>query len=133
MASIRLSARKVTFRRKVRAQRRPISISLGKVLYEISMGKDRLDFPELDTGLSDRPDQESLLHLNQVLIKACANDPRRRYHSAAAMNSDLAAIDDSQARPSGNKHIAFAIVAVFSPPPYRCVCIYPLPHSRIAN
>ena len=86
--------------------------SLGKVLYEISTGKDRLDFPELDTGLSDRPDQESLLHLNQVLIKACANDPRRRYHSAAAMNSDLAAIDDSQARPSGNKHIAFAIVAV---------------------
>ena len=28
------------------------------------------------------------------------------------MNSDLVAIDDSQARPSGNKHIAFAIVAV---------------------
>ncbi len=28
------------------------------------------------------------------------------------MNSDLAAIDDGQARPGSNKHIAFAIVAV---------------------
>jgi formylglycine-generating enzyme required for sulfatase activity/serine/threonine protein kinase len=86
--------------------------SLGKVLYEISTGKDRLDFPELDTGLSDRPDQERLLQLNQVLIKACANDPRRRYDSATAMNADLAAIDAKHPEPAGRKHGVFVIAAV---------------------
>ena len=86
--------------------------SLGKVLYEISTGKDRLDFPELDTGLSDRPDQESLLQLNEVLIKACANDPRRRYRSAAAMNTDLGAIDGAHERPARSKRGLFAIAAV---------------------
>ncbi len=83
--------------------------SLGKVLYEISTGKDRLDFPELDTGLSDRPDQESLLQLNDVLIKACANDRRRRYRSAAEMNTDLAAIDAGQPRPRPDKRRTLAI------------------------
>src|SRR4029079_15675018 len=57
--------------------------SLGKVLYEISTGKDRLDFPEIDSQLSERPDKERLLELNGVLVKACANDPRKRYESAA--------------------------------------------------
>jgi hypothetical protein len=86
--------------------------SLGKVLYEISTGKDRLDFPELDSGLSDRPDQERLLQLNEVLIKACANNVRRRYRSAAAMNTDLAAIDAKQPRLHGSRRSTFAIAAV---------------------
>ena len=67
--------------------------SVGRVLYEISTGKDRLDFPELDSQLSERADKEQLLHLNEVLMKACANDPRRRYESAGAMRDDLAALD----------------------------------------
>src|SRR5207247_7419539 len=37
--------------------------SLGKVIYEISTGKDRLDFPEIDSRLSARPDREALLRL----------------------------------------------------------------------
>src|SRR5438876_9840966 len=41
--------------------------SLGKVLYEISMGKDRFDFPEVDSQLSERSDKERLLQLNDVL------------------------------------------------------------------
>ena len=32
--------------------------SLGKLLYEICTGKDRLDFPEIDSQLSTRPDRE---------------------------------------------------------------------------
>ena len=32
--------------------------SLGKLLYEVSTGKDRLDFPEIDSRLSARPDRE---------------------------------------------------------------------------
>jgi serine/threonine protein kinase len=63
--------------------------SLGKVLYEVSTGKDRLDFPELDSRLTGRADKQELLRLNDVLINACAGDPRRRYSSAASMHEDL--------------------------------------------
>src|ERR1700737_893595 len=58
--------------------------SLGKLLYEISTGKDRLDFPEIDSRLSTRPDKEELSQLNDVLVKAWANDPKERYASAGA-------------------------------------------------
>src|SRR5207237_9323619 len=71
--------------------------SLGKVLYEISTGKDRLDFPELDSQLSERPDRECALRLNDVLVKACANEPRHRYSTAAAMHTDLVLVQVGQA------------------------------------
>src|SRR5215470_1414584 len=67
--------------------------SLGKLLYETCTGKDRLDFPEVDSQLSARTDRERLLQLNDVLVKACANDPNKRYHSAAEMHRDLAALE----------------------------------------
>ena len=64
--------------------------SLGKVLYEVSTGKDRLDFPELDSRLTGRGGQEEdLLRLNDVLINACSGDLRLRYPSAGAMHDDL--------------------------------------------
>ena len=66
--------------------------SLGKLLYEVSTGKDRLDFPELDSRFSARPDQKELSNLNEVLVKACANDPKKRYASAIAMHKDLEAL-----------------------------------------
>jgi len=64
--------------------------SLGKVLYEISTGHDRMDFPELPTFVDDAGEKEHLLELNQVFLKACQNDPRRRYQSAREMSADLA-------------------------------------------
>jgi eukaryotic-like serine/threonine-protein kinase len=67
--------------------------SLGKLLYETCTGKDRLDFPEIDSQLSQRPDREQLLQLNNVLVKACANDPKKRYESAAEMHRDLQALE----------------------------------------
>lgn len=66
--------------------------SLGKLLYEVSTGKDRLEFPEIDSQLTARPDRQDLLRLNQVLLKACANKPEDRYRSAAEMHEDLAAL-----------------------------------------
>src|SRR5207247_8361475 len=66
--------------------------SLRKLLYRTCTGKDRLDFPEVDSQLSTRPDRERLLQLNDVLLKACANDPNKRYHSAAEMHRDLTAL-----------------------------------------
>lgn len=85
--------------------------SLGKLLYETCTGKDRLDFPEIDSELSTRPDREQLLQLNQVLVKACANDSKERYGSAAAMHRDLAAL--KRGRPpkrSGAKMLTAAML-----------------------
>jgi WD40 repeat protein len=64
--------------------------SLGKVLYEMSTGQDRLDFPELPTFLGDAGEKEGLLELNLVFLKACQNDPRKRYRTAQEMSADLA-------------------------------------------
>ncbi|PYJ85408.1 MAG: hypothetical protein DME22_09275 [Verrucomicrobia bacterium] len=63
--------------------------SLGKVLYEIAIGKDRQDFPQLPPDLQTQPDHTGLLELNEILLKACHHDPRQRYTNAAAMQGDL--------------------------------------------
>jgi WD40 repeat protein len=63
--------------------------SLGKVLYEISSGKDRQAFPEPPTRLAELPDQPGLLELDEVIHRACENDPRRRYQSAGQLSDDL--------------------------------------------
>jgi serine/threonine protein kinase len=63
--------------------------SLGKVLYEVSMGKDRLDFPEPATALEELPDRDELLELNSILLKACQPDRRQRYPSADEMHAEL--------------------------------------------
>jgi serine/threonine protein kinase/formylglycine-generating enzyme required for sulfatase activity len=70
--------------------------SLGKVIYEIAMGKDRLDFPEVNSRLFELPDKERLLQLNEVLLRACANDPVERYASAEEMHDDLARLRAGQ-------------------------------------
>lgn len=84
--------------------------SLGKVLYEVSTGKDRLDFPELDSKLSEREDKDQVLQLNGVLIKACANEPPRRYSSARRMHDDLAAL--ARGEPLKKPRAKFALVAL---------------------
>jgi type 1 glutamine amidotransferase len=66
--------------------------SLGKVLYEMSTGRDRMDFPELPTDLDDQADREALLELNAVIARACARSPKDRYRSARHMFEDLACL-----------------------------------------
>src|SRR5205814_8646429 len=63
--------------------------SLGKVLYEIATGKDRQSFPEPPTLLEEFADRERFLELNEVIIRACETDVRKRYASAEAMHSEL--------------------------------------------
>ena len=63
--------------------------SLGKVLYEISTGEDREDFPNLPPDLLAQDGAAELLELNEVVVKACAHDPRLRYASAEALHADL--------------------------------------------
>ena len=70
--------------------------SLGKVLYEIAMGKDRMDFPAVNSGLADLPDKGMLLKLNCVFLRACANDPANRYTNAEEMHEDLLRLRDGR-------------------------------------
>jgi WD40 repeat protein/serine/threonine protein kinase len=62
--------------------------SLGKVLYEISTGNDRTDFPRLPTDLAEAK-EKTFIEFNEVLVKACHADVRRRYRTAKEMQGDL--------------------------------------------
>lgn len=63
--------------------------SLGKVLYEISTGRDRREFPKLPEDFEKLPDKRALLELNEVTARACDPALPRRYASAQAMHDDL--------------------------------------------
>src|SRR5205814_6814754 len=64
--------------------------SLGKVLYEMGTGRDRQDFPQLPADLREFSDPGAFVEFNEILLKACESDPRRRYQSACQMHKDLA-------------------------------------------
>jgi WD40 repeat protein len=62
---------------------------LGKLLYELATGRDRLEFPQLPEDISVSTDSESLLELNEVVTRACAPDPADRYTAATEMQAEL--------------------------------------------
>lgn len=63
--------------------------SLGRVLYEISLGQSQEQFPELPTRLRDLPDAAGLMSLNAVVLKACDPQPGKRFRSAAELRTAL--------------------------------------------
>jgi class 3 adenylate cyclase/tetratricopeptide (TPR) repeat protein len=60
--------------------------SLGKVLYEISTGKPPERFPELPAELSDGP---VFIRFNDIILRACDTNARKRFPSAEAMRVAL--------------------------------------------
>jgi WD40 repeat protein len=62
---------------------------LGKLLYEVVTGRDRMDFPQLPDALSEMPECDQLLELNEILGRACAPSPRQRYRNASELEADL--------------------------------------------
>src|SRR5204863_7945256 len=63
--------------------------SLGKVMYEASMGLDCAKFPRLPDTLRERADAAELFQLNNLILKASAADTAKRYTSAAELHADL--------------------------------------------
>jgi serine/threonine protein kinase len=63
--------------------------SLGKVLYEILTGKDRLDFPELPSSVANEPDRRKLAALNKEILAACHTDPAKRHASVRDLHDIL--------------------------------------------
>ena len=64
--------------------------SLGRVLYEISMGQTQEQFPELPTRLRELPDAAGLMSLNGLVLKACAPQAAQRFRSAEELQAALA-------------------------------------------
>jgi serine/threonine protein kinase len=70
--------------------------SLGKLLYEMSTGRDRKEFPTLPCDIATRPDRKPLIELNAIVTRACQFDPRQRYANAEAMLAELEVLDHGQ-------------------------------------
>lgn len=70
--------------------------SLGKVLYEAGLGKDRNSFPSLPTGWDSTEDREQLLELNEIINKACDTNLQARYQTAADLHADLLVLQGGQ-------------------------------------
>ncbi len=63
--------------------------ALGRLLYELSTGLDRTDFPRLPPDLEKLPDRRLLLSLNEIILKACDPVATSRYRDGAALLADL--------------------------------------------
>jgi preprotein translocase subunit SecG len=59
------------------------------LLYELSSGRDRLEFPSLPAEIAGLPDTEAYLELNEVVTRACAPVAAERYQTATAFEADL--------------------------------------------
>ena len=70
--------------------------SFGKVLYEMAVGRDRQDFPQLPEDLASFPDGDQLVELNEVILQACEIAPANRYKSAAELLADLVRLQQGQ-------------------------------------
>jgi serine/threonine protein kinase len=72
--------------------------SLGKVLYEISTGKDRHEYPVLPS-LADNAEDRDLVQFNKIVLNACRTDPRQRYKSADELMMALLSFQFSHYHP----------------------------------
>jgi hypothetical protein len=63
--------------------------SLGKVLYELATGRDRQEFPQLPADLRENSNAALLVEFNEILLKACEPEPRKRYESATQLSAEL--------------------------------------------
>jgi len=63
--------------------------SLGKVLYQVVMGLDEAEFPNLPSSLADANNIPELLRFNEIILKACQADYRLRFQSADEMGAAL--------------------------------------------
>lgn len=63
--------------------------SFGKVLYEISTGMDRLQYPSLPEDLGKSIEDQNLIQFNKIILRACRANPLKRFSHAEQMMSAL--------------------------------------------
>lgn len=76
--------------------------SLGKVLYEISSGKDRMEFPEVPDDLSTG-EWKLWREWNDVICRACAPNLKERFASAADFAESLRTVGVPKPVPISNR------------------------------
>lgn len=69
--------------------------SLGKVLYEMSSGKDRMEFPEVPANLSDE-EWPFWVDLNRVICRACSPDLKERFQTAGEFAEALQRVGEKR-------------------------------------
>lgn len=69
--------------------------SLGKVLYEMTSGKDRMEFPEVPDNL-DETEWPFWVNLNRVICQACAPDLDERFQTCADFADALRRVTEVQ-------------------------------------
>jgi serine/threonine protein kinase len=72
--------------------------SLGMVLYEVSTGNDRLEFPELPNRLPPESERPKWRALNAVVCKACSQKPKDRFARAGDFAQALRRIKSGKVR-----------------------------------
>jgi len=89
--------------------------SLGKVLYEIATGKDRLDFPELPDELPSGYDRKKWLALNSVICDVCnPHVSKRSIKTAAELADALRRIQRGKRRRSRSSGVITTITILVS-------------------
>jgi WD40 repeat protein len=66
---------------------------LGKVLYEMVTGRNRLDFPDLPREVLDTPDAAAFAELNEIILRACAPEAAARHANASELRGELLLVD----------------------------------------
>ena len=66
--------------------------SLGKLLYEISTGRDRVAYPEMPSKVDDTEETPDFLRLRKIIARACEDNPAERYQSATELRDALRAL-----------------------------------------
>ena len=92
--------------------------SLGMVLYEISSGNDRMDFPEVPDDLPDENAQKLWRSLNSVLCAACAPLADERYRTAKDLRDALKDVKSGRevkpARPKPHRYTLVASITIMA-------------------
>jgi serine/threonine protein kinase/Flp pilus assembly protein TadD len=70
--------------------------AFGKVLYEMCTGCDRRDFPTLPEDLKELQDRRAVVELNEILIRACADNPKERYRNISELRHDLKLLSEGR-------------------------------------
>jgi serine/threonine protein kinase len=69
--------------------------SLGKVLWAYWTGRDIADFPSIPYEFLENSPKGASNRLNEIINRACEEEPSKRYHGWKEMWDDLTAIDPS--------------------------------------
>ncbi len=70
--------------------------ALGKLLYEMMTGRDRLEYPTLPAAWVGDATKAPQIEMMEVIYRACDEDWKKRHASAAALQAELALLQSGQ-------------------------------------